>query len=150
MSHHHTRILASLRENGVRLTPQRAMILEIICDNDGHLTADEIFARVQTVNPYIDRSTVYRTLEFLKEQGIISETDLGGGCAEYELVGGQPHHHLVCHSCGQVAVVDHALFQPLQEALLQQHGFAADLQHFAIFGKCRYCQNGHESVKEAS
>ena len=136
----HSQILESLREHGVRLTPQRVMILEIICDSRGHLSADEVFRRAQLVHPYLDRSTVYRTLEFFKEQGIVTETDLGGGRAEYELAGGQPHHHLVCRRCGQIIQADHVLFQPLQDALLEHCGFAADLQHFAVWGTCRTCR----------
>lgn len=136
----HQQFLQTLRANGVRLTPQRVMILNILFESDGHLTAEHIFERARVSYPYLDLSTVYRTLEFLCDRHITTETDLGGGQKVYELVGEQPHHHLVCRVCGQMIEADHALFEPLQRALMERYGFAADILHFAVFGVCESCR----------
>jgi Fur family ferric uptake transcriptional regulator len=133
-------ILESLRQHGVRLTPQRVAILEAITRKDGHITADEIFATIHPLFPYVDISTVYRTLEFLTEQGVLNVIDLGAGRAEYELVSREPHHHLVCHVCKQVTSIDYDLLQPISDAILERYGFAADIRHFAIFGVCQTCR----------
>jgi len=134
-------ILESLREEGYRLTPQRMMILGIILDSDEHISAEEIHQRVCQQYPFVDISTVYRTLNLLKKLRLITETDLGGGCVRYELVDKGRHHHLICRECGRTFALQHRFLQPLQKRLLREYGFAADIDHFAIFGLCQGCQS---------
>jgi len=131
----------SLRVEGYRLTPQRLMILDIIYDSQGHITAEEIHQRVRQLYPFVDISTVYRTLNLLKKLRLISETDLGGGSVRYERLERGRHHHLVCRRCAASFPLEHSLLAPLQERLRRKYGFAADLDHFAIFGLCRQCQS---------
>ena len=66
----------------MRLTPQRIAIVEIIAAKQGHVTADEVYAGIHTRFPYVDISTVYRTLEFLTHLGVLNVIDMGGGRAE--------------------------------------------------------------------
>ena len=136
----------SLRDEGYRLTPQRLMILDIIYDSQGHVSAEEIHQRVRKQYPFVDISTVYRTLNLLKKLRLITETDLGGGSVRYERLEHGRHHHLVCRRCGDSFPLEHSLLAPLEERLLKEHGFAADLDHFAIFGLCHRCQG--QAAKE--
>jgi len=136
----HTQLVESLHAAGVRLTPQRLLILEIICTHDGHITAEKILERVRRAYPYVEPSTVYRTLDLLEQRHLVSKIDLGQGHAEYELLTKGKHHHMVCRKCGRVDDVDHELLQPLQQALGKQYRFQADMDHFAIFGLCAKCQ----------
>jgi len=138
----HGTIMKSLREVGYRLTPQRMLILSIIHDSPGHVTAEEIHRRVVQQYPYVDISTVYRTLHLLKRLHLLNETDFGGGRVEFELSEGERHHHLVCRRCGSATPVDDELIEPLRAELLKAHGFQADMEHFAIFGVCRACRAG--------
>jgi len=73
---HHTPLLDNLRQAGHRLTPQREMILSVICESDGHFTADEILQRVHARYPYFNKSAVYRTLDLLTRLGLVNTTDL--------------------------------------------------------------------------
>ena len=75
-----------LRKRGYRLTPQRHMILSVIQEADGHLSIDQITQRVQERNPYVSLSTVYRTLELLRELGLVREVHLPGEQPHYEAV----------------------------------------------------------------
>ena len=131
---------AALHAKGERLTPQRLLVLETVQDSAGHLTADAIYERARARYPYINRATIYRTLGWLKEQGLICETDFGGGHAEYEYCGTHRHHHLVCQRCGHRQELADDLVAPLATALRERYGFAAHLEHLAIFGLCRGCQ----------
>ncbi len=131
----------SLRDEGYRLTPQRMMILDIIYATQGHATAEEIHQRVRQQYPFVDISTVYRTLNLLKKLRLISETDLGGGSVRYERLERGRHHHLVCRQCGASFPLEHSLLAPLEQRLLRKYGFAADLDHFAIFGLCQECRS---------
>ena len=136
----HDSAAESLRDEGYRLTPQRLMILDIIYDSQGHVSAEEIHQRVRQQHPFVDISTVYRTLNLLKKLRLITETDLGGGTVRYERLERGRHHHLVCRRCGDSFPLEHSLWAPREELLLRESGFAADLDHFAIFGLCRKCQ----------
>jgi Fur family ferric uptake transcriptional regulator len=136
----HFKIMEALREEGARLTPQRQLVLEVLVDEPGHLTAEDIHARVREHYPYVDLSTIYRTLEFLKEHGIVTQTDLGFGRSVYERRAKAPHHHLVCRCCGETVELGHELLEPLVQALLEKYGFQADLDHLAIFGLCAACR----------
>ena len=136
----HFNLFESLRQQGYRLTPQREMVLEAVHECQGHVSAEEIYAKVQARNPYVHISTVYRTLELLKQLHIVCEIDLGGGVVCYELAGERRHHHLICQQCGAVLEVDDKMLTSLRDTLRQEYGFEAHLEHLAIFGCCRHCQ----------
>ena len=127
-------LLERVRQHGFRMTRQRAAILQALCELDGHASADRIHERVCLHDQRVDLSTVYRTLERLRDVQILSQTDLGRGSAEYEIVTGQPHHHLVCQGCGRVIDLDHRYLAPASEAIQKDLGFEAILSHFAIWG----------------
>jgi len=133
-----------LRETGHKMTPQRMMILTSLRHASGHLTAAEIFDRVKEAYPYVDISTVYRTLAVLKDLHLIAETDMGLGDATYEWVTAERHHHLICRQCNGVTQVDHHYLVDVGARIEHDVGFRADLDHFAIFGICQTCQ--HESA----
>jgi len=130
-----------LRQRGYRITPQRALILRALRHAGGHITAGEIARQVKQQAPNVDVSTVYRTLALLKELRLVTETDLGAGDAMFEWAPGQPHHHLVCTGCGAIQVLEHGALAELQQSLDERYGFEANLDHFAIFGRCRGCRS---------
>lgn len=136
----HFSLIEDLRQQGYRLTPQREMVLDAVHECQGHVSAEEIYAKVQARNPYVHISTVYRTLELLKELHMVCEIDLGGGAVCYELTDERRHHHLICQECGGVLEVDDEVLAPLRDTLRQEYGFEARLDHLAIFGCCRRCE----------
>ena len=129
-----------LRETGHKMTPQRMMILTSLRHAPGHLTAAEIYDRVKAEYPYVDISTVYRTLTVLRDMRLIAETDMGSGDATFEWVGAERHHHLICRKCNGVTQLDHRYLAEVGARLGRELGFRADLDHFAIFGLCAECQ----------
>lgn len=135
-----TETIDVLRGSGHKMTPQRMMILTSLRHADGHLTAADIYERVRADYPYVDISTVYRTLTVLKDMRLISETHMGAGDAAFEWVGALRHHHLICRACNGVSEFDHHHLEHLGEQILAETGFRADIDHFAIFGLCKACQ----------
>lgn len=129
-----------LRQAGHKLTPQRLMVVSALRHTQGHVTAAQVLAQVQQVYPYVDISTVYRTMSVLKELHLISETDMGAGELAYEWSAGDPHHHLICRRCGTVQQLDHEALGRLAQTLAAEYGFHADIEHIAIFGVCGRCQ----------
>ncbi len=130
----------ALREKGYRLTPQRMMVVEALHSANKHVSAEEIYAQVQARYPYANISTVYRTLELLKELGLVTEIALGDGRVRYHPAEKGHHHHLVCHKCGRTIDLPEPALSPLEDTLLHDYQFKADLRHLAIFGLCADCQ----------
>lgn len=129
----------TLRELGYRLTPQRMMILDAIEASEGHISAEEIYSDVRAKYPYANISTVYRTLELLKNLGLVTQTDLGEGIVRYHSQEKGHHHHLICKSCGRVEDLPESALLPLRDSLLKEYKFKAELRHMAIFGYCQSC-----------
>jgi len=132
-------LLGELGKKGYRLTPQRHMILEQVEAAEGHVSAEEILQRIRKRYPNLNISTVYRTLELLKDLALVTETDMGDGRVRFHAMDKGHHHHLVCVVCGQVADLEEDEFKPFSDLLATRHGFQADLRHLAIFGRCQGC-----------
>ncbi len=140
-----------LRSLGLRPTPQRMLILQAILNSPGHISAEHIYEQVREEYPHINISTIYRTLELLKEHHAISVTDLGQGSVLYELLKEKRHHHMVCLSCGKILEFDHRFLEPLETALEKEYRFKAQIDHFAIFGLCADCLlTGSRPIRKVS
>jgi len=133
----------ALKQAGHKITPQRMLILSAVRHAGHHLTATNILEDVRRTYPYVDASTVYRTLGSAAELGLVTGTDMGAGDTEFEWVGGDRHHHLVCRACGNVSSLDNSYLDGLATALHDELGFHADIGHFAIFGLCIACRGQH-------
>lgn len=129
-----------LQEKGFRLTPQRMLVIEALHRADGHISAEEIYEQLHSRYPYSNISTVYRTLELLKELNLVTETDFGDGRVRYHVAEKGHHHHLVCYRCGKITDLDESALYPLKDTLLHDYGFEADLRHLAISGECSECR----------
>ncbi len=130
-----------LRYANQRATPQRVAILQAVAEAGGHVTAEAVYRQIVSIMPAITLSTVYRTLERLRDLRIVSETDLGEGVRHFELVHDEPHHHLICTACGAMIDLDDAAVETLRERVIADYGFAPHLDHLAIFGSCVGCQS---------
>ena len=142
-------LIDRVRQRGCRVTRQRLAILQALCELDGHASAEQIHERVAQYQKDVDLSTIYRTLERLRDAHVVSQTDLGRGCAEYEIVTDHPHHHLICQQCGRVTDLDHGYLAPVAGAIRQNFGFCPTFDHFAIFGLCKNCcEDDPEQIHE--
>ena len=90
-----------LHEKGLRLTPQRELVLAAV-RSLGHATPEEVAEKVRQTHPGINLSTVYRNLETLENVGLVQHTHLGHGGATYHAAEELTHLHLVCSACGSV------------------------------------------------
>lgn len=129
-----------LRQAGHKMTPQRLMIVRALRHAEGHVSAAQILEQVHVLYPFVDASTVYRTLDVLKRMRLATSTDMGGGDVVFEWRPEQTHHHLICSSCGFVYELNHSYLDDLAAKVDRDFGFVPDLHHFAIFGLCKGCQ----------
>ncbi len=133
-------VVTNLRNHGLRLTPQRLLILELLQHASGHIAPEDIYQQVLRRFPMINRSTVYRTMDMLEELGFVRHGHVEDGAARYHLAGEVHHVHLICHQCGGVIdVTDLGIASVLTDSLADRFGFQADLTHFPISGLCRGC-----------
>ncbi len=131
----------TLKASGHRPTPQRLMILSAVRHANGHVTASEILDRVKRTYPYIDVSTVYRTLGVLKAMRVVSETDMGGVEATYEWIDDTRHHHLICRRCEGLTLLHDVHVEKLGEEIMAEFSFKPEMDHLAIFGLCNQCRS---------
>jgi Fur family transcriptional regulator, ferric uptake regulator len=127
-----------LHQRGLRVTPQRQLVLEAI-DRLGHATPDAVCAEVQSVASGVNLSTIYRTLELFEKLGLVRHAHLGSGSATYHSAAAAAHLHLVCDACGAVDEADINVAQDLVGRLRSTHGFTPDVEHMAISGLCAAC-----------
>lgn len=144
MSHYQRDYTTLLHEQGFRVTPQRQLILDAICAGGGHTTFEEIYQRVQAKTTAINRATVYRTLDFLRELRLVVTADIGNSTVVYEIAGDTPHHHLVCRQCGAVSEIGHGELKKLFDQLQRDYGFSVDVDHLALFGQCAQCRKANK------
>lgn len=140
MTHITTDYETIIRSAGHRVTPQRVLILDAVCDGGGHTTLGEVYARVRQFDPSIDRSTLYRSLKLFVDLGLVVSADTGDGETYYEITKPHRHHHLVCRQCGKEEEIDHTLLQSTFDKVFQQYSFKLDNDHLVLFGTCRDCQ----------
>lgn len=129
-----------LRARGYRMTPQRLAILHVLHHSGGHLSPVEVFEQAQHELPSLTETTVYRTLEFLAENGLVRPTLTGNGHLVYE-ISRHEHHHLVCRACGQEMEVEHELIQSMMQTLETASGYKLTGSHLTFFGLCSSCQS---------
>ena len=133
-------ILTMLRARGGRVTTSRRAILETFLGVGGHVTAESLTARVQTTQPDLHESTVYRFLDELERLGVVDHVHLGHGPAVYHLAS-DAHHHLVCDRCGTVVEVPDEVFADLRGRLQAEFGFILQPRHCAVTGRCGACSS---------
>lgn len=139
MTHDQLNYVERVHQQGGRMTPQRQLILDTICAIGQHTAANEIYDRVCTAAPHIDRATVYRTLAFFCELQILVSAEIDGKTV-YEIAAPTPHHHLVCRQCGHVATLDNHHLDQFVQYLIDEHHFQPEINHLTISGLCAKCQ----------
>lgn len=134
-------IIEQLRARGFRITRQRLTILEAIRQHEQHVTAEDVHEAVRRRQPSIDLATVYRTLQWLHDAGLLRKIDVGKERMEYELASAAAHHHLVCRDCGGEQEINNHVMEELRAHILHHYDFEADSDHVAIFGHCAHCRD---------
>jgi Fur family ferric uptake transcriptional regulator len=132
----------ALSSAGLRMTRQRALILEII--RHGHLDADEVYRQAREKQPRFSLSTVYRTLRMLKEQGLVDELHFGEAHHHYEVKPSAEHHHLVCLGCGKIVEFECKLSQRMKQDLARKQGFEVTGVEINMTGYCSKCRQRRE------
>lgn len=123
-----------------RLTSARAIILDTINTDHKHWTVQEVYDAVKPNLPSLNLSTVYRALDYLSSEGLISVSDLGAGTPVYESIQDNPHHHMVCLGCEAVFELSHEDVDEFFTKISRKNEFEVCTNHLILFGTCTGCQ----------
>ncbi len=132
-------LVTRLKPLGIRLTPQRLAIAEVVVNSADHPTVRDIFERVRDFFPYVTLATVYSTLGLLQEAGIVRELPFQKQ-SRYD-ANLSPHANLVCLGCGTVvdAAVGREQVAELEQAVSRETAFRVASQRVDFYGYCEGC-----------
>jgi Fur family ferric uptake transcriptional regulator len=128
-------IAALCKENGLRLTKPRRIIINVLAQASDHPDAIELHRRASKIDPGIAIATVYRTLSLLQDKGVLEKHNFGGGPARFESADQEHHDHLINVETGEVIEFRSNKIERLQEEIARQYGFAIVSHRLEIYVK---------------
>ncbi|MDQ3729183.1 MAG: transcriptional repressor [Actinomycetota bacterium] len=130
--------IALVREQGLRVSSARRLLLEALFDADGPRTADELAAGAGGAAA-TDPASVYRNLERLEAIGLVRHVHLGHGPGLYALSGSLADGYVVCDGCGKRKAATSEQLERVRSTVREEFGFEAAFSHFPIVGLCSAC-----------
>lgn len=136
----HEHLRAECATRGLRLTPQRDVLLHVLSTTTGHPTADELVRMVRDVLPSVSHATVYRNVQELVREGLIGTLKRAGGAVHFE-INPDDHHHFVCRKCGNVwdVYLDEVDVQ-VDRRRSHLKGFQIESREVQLHGLCADCR----------
>ena len=110
MRHSHAKDAEPLRQAGLKSTPGRRAVLEVLARTASPLSPEQIQTKVGS--EVCDRATVYRILESLGEAGLVQRVILAGKTLYLPEESSHHHHHIVCRKCRSTVCLDECLISP--------------------------------------
>lgn len=129
-----------LRKNNIRMTSQRAAILDYLAIDGVHPTANEIYEALKSDIPNMSVATIYNNLNFFKQAGILQELPFGDGSSRYDLTESR-HYHAVCMICGKVVDFDYPELELAENLIKTQTNFEVVNHDFKVTGFCENCKD---------
>jgi Fur family ferric uptake transcriptional regulator len=130
-----------LRQNGLKKTYQKDLILETFLNTEGHLSVEDIYALVKKRDKKVGVVTVFRTLKSLTACGIAREITLGDGLTRFEHSFHHPqHHHIVCTECHRAIEFVCPELERIQNEIIQKYHFQPIHHRFQTYGICEDCR----------
>jgi len=137
-----------LKENRLKYTIQREVILKVLFDSKKHTTPEEIYDLVKVRFPKLKTgiATVYRTLNLLEANNVINSITFGAMGKKYEL-DNKPHHdHLICDECGKIIEFEDEEIEIRQCEIAKKYNFKIKSHIMQLHGICEECEKGGERV----
>ncbi|MFP5264448.1 MAG: Fur family transcriptional regulator [Blastocatellia bacterium] len=121
------------------LTRQRSVVLQVVRASEGHLTASEVYEAARKLQPTISFATVYNSLKYLKESGLLREITFGNAASRYDRETGR-HDHAMCSRCGKLVDFDLPEALDLMRSAARRSRFKAESIHLTLVGVCPDCR----------
>ena len=133
-------VVAQLKIEGYRLTPQRMAVLKILLESGEHLSAEGIHERLKPQFPMTSLATIYKTVAVLKEMGEVLELSFGREGSLYDGKRPDPHPHLICVRCRTVIDPELDLLDGVSQELTRATGYQLLSHRLEFYGICPTCQ----------
>jgi len=131
-----------LKEKGFKSTRQRDIIASEFLKTGEHVTAEDLYKKINRKHKDIGFTTVYRTLKLLKKSGLATESIFADNLTRYEPLSEDDHHdHLVCLDCGSITEFENSKIERLQEKIANEFGFHTVSHKMDLYGYCSECRN---------
>src|SRR3954467_3906617 len=138
--------LSSLRPAGSKRSSKRDRVLEVFLRQEGHVSADDLFALVRREAVGIGRAPVYRTLQWMVGAGIARKVDFGEGRSRFEPSYRHPRHfHLICTTCHRSSEFLSSDVESLVEEIAGARNFARTQSVVQVYGTCEECRTGKQT-----
>lgn len=141
-------LIAKLREQDCRITPQRLALLDMLVHTNEHLSAAQLHERLRTRFPTMSLATVYKTLSLLKDMGEVTEISFSDGDTHYDASDPTPHIHLICTQCHRISDAPFVAEPNLAEELAAQTGYQITGHRFDFYGICPDCQTNQSNPNQ--
>ncbi|MCD5325572.1 peroxide-responsive transcriptional repressor PerR [Pontibacillus sp. HN14] len=143
MSDHRLReALDTLKESGVRITPQRHAVLEFLIGSMSHPTADEIYKALENKFPNMSVATVYNNLRVFREIGLVRELTYGDSSSRFDC-NTTEHYHAICDKCGKIVDFHYPSLDEVESLAEQVTGFEVSNHRMEVYGICEECKSQH-------
>ncbi|EKE32565.1 Fur family transcriptional regulator [Salimicrobium jeotgali] len=129
----------TLKESGVRITPQRHAVLEFLVQSMSHPTADDIYKALEHKFPNMSVATVYNNLRVLKEIGLVRELTYGDSSSRFDC-NTTDHYHAICESCGKIVDFHYPSLDEVESLAEQVTGFNVSHHRMEVYGTCPECR----------
>jgi Fur family peroxide stress response transcriptional regulator len=133
-------LIAQLRDNGYKVTPQRLAVCEIILSSKRHPTAEEVYQAVKKKHPTVSLATVYQALHLLTKLGLVQELALSDGVSRYE-PNVSPHINVICPKCGEIRDFKPKSIEELWSRIVSELGFDPLGQRLDVYRYCDRCRS---------
>ncbi len=128
-----------IKEKNLKFTQQRETILDEILNTKGHFQVEDIVHNIKNKNINVSRATVYRTLNILKDMGLVTEVIKFDNKTIYEISLKEHHDHLICTTCGKIIEFHEEEIEKLQDKICKNYQFTPSFHRLEIFGLCKEC-----------
>lgn len=142
------RLQQRFQEKGLKLTPQRYAIYQMLMDTEAHPTADDIYHAIKPTFPMLSLNTVYYTLAAFKEAGLVWEVPVEHASSRYDANMDQ-HHHLICLGCGKIEDLYDEALDRLRPPAANQRGFDIRMHRVEFRGYCEPCRTKQRPNSQA-
>ena len=129
--------LSSFQDKGIRITKIRKEIIKIFSNHSVPFSASKVVNALSEKGIQVNRTTVYRELQFLTDKNYLTRVYLKPEEISYESSDLKHHHHLVCLKCGSIDNITNCLANELEEDVLKKKGFRVSRHTLEFYGTCK-------------
>jgi Fur family transcriptional regulator, ferric uptake regulator len=130
-----------LKQNDLKNTPERMIILQEVMKLDKHFEAENLFEHIKTMNIKVSRASIYRTLDLLVQCGLVNKINFDNSCFYYETtINKSSHDHFICNECGKIIEFYYPELEDIHKNLIEKFDLSISEYSHQIYGICKDCK----------